>query len=82
MNERASAPEVAPSKTHQAPGQEQDADGLRGVNVRDASVRRMTSSPGREHAAAPEDYQDVGSGPETVRSHCHSPVRLERREVR
>lgn len=42
---RASDPEVAPSKMHQAPEQEQDADGLKGVNVRDASVRRMTSSP-------------------------------------
>lgn len=37
MNERASDSEVAPSKTHQAPEQEQDADGLRGVNVRDVS---------------------------------------------
>lgn len=81
MNERASDSEVAPSKTHQAPEQEQDADGLRGVNVRDVSVRRMTSSPGREPAAAPEDCQDLGCGPETVRSLCHSPVRLERREV-
>lgn len=81
MNERASDSEVTPSKMYQAPEQEQDADGLRGVNVRDVSVRRMTSSPGREHAAAPADCQDVGAGPETVHSPCHSPVKLERREV-
>lgn len=65
MNERTSEPEVAPSKMYQAPGQEQDADGLRGVNIRDANMRRMTSSPGREHAAPPEDCQGLGCGPET-----------------
>lgn len=65
MNESTSDPEVTPSKMHQAPGQEQDADGLRGVNFRDATVRRLASSPSREHAVAPEDYQDVGCGPET-----------------
>lgn len=63
---RASDPEVAPSKMHQAPEQEQDADGLKGVNVRDAIMRRMAFSPSREHAAAPEDCQDLGPGPETI----------------
>lgn len=65
MNESTSDREVTLSKMHQAPGQEQDADGLRAVNFRDATVRRVASSPSREHAVAPEDYQDVGSGPET-----------------
>lgn len=63
---RTSDPEVAPSKIHQAPEQEQDADGLRGVNIRDASVRRVTSSPSREHAEASEDCQDLGPGLETI----------------